>query len=87
MVSTEIQKLKKSCLSFVANFTGNLSCTKELLNLRICIGIPHKIKSTSCPIFLTSIIMNAKETRFYAEGAIDFAGMCFTTYSDQSKND
>jgi hypothetical protein len=41
--STEIKKkLKLSCSSFIANLTGNLSSTKELLNSRTCMGIPHK---------------------------------------------
>ena len=57
VVSTEIQKSKISCSSFVAHFTGNLLGTKEFLNSKTCKRIPHKTKSTSCSIFLTSIII------------------------------
>jgi hypothetical protein len=50
-------------------------------------GIPHKTKSTCCSIFLTSKIINAKKTRFYKEGAVDFAEMCSRTYSYQYEHD
>jgi len=82
-----IEKSKMSCSSFVENFTGYLSSTKEFLNSKSCKGKPHKTKSTSCSIFMTSIFTNAKKTLFYAEGAIDFAEMCSTTYSYQWEHD
>jgi hypothetical protein len=74
--------LLRFCSSLVISQAQNNFSIQEAARKK-----PHKTKSTSCSIFLTLIIMNAKNTRFYAEGAMDFAEMCSTTYSYQREHD
>jgi hypothetical protein len=57
-----MEKSNTSCLRIVAHFTGILSSTKDLLKSKTFMSILLKTKSTSCSIFLTSSIMNAKKT-------------------------
>jgi hypothetical protein len=70
------QTKNKICLASVLQRPQNFFISKGDKPKRI------KLKQPPAPIFFN---VNAKKNRFYAEGAINFTGMCSTTYSYLSK--